>query len=355
MALTPEQLVRPEILALKAYHVSDSAGMIKLDAMENPYLLPEEVRQGLAQALANAEINRYPEPTGARVRALLAQKMEVPAGLEMLLGNGSDDLIQMVTFTLARPGAAMLFVEPTFVMYRMNAILSGMRPVGVPARGDFSLDKDALKAAIREHKPALVFIAYPNNPTGVLFNEDDIADVIRTTDGLVVLDEAYHVFARRSFMHRLPEFPNLVVMRTLSKVGLAGIRLGYLAARPEWVIQFNKVRQAYNVSVLTQVAAEYVMAHAEIFDRQADLILAERESVRKGLESLPGVTVFPSAANFFLARVPDATRTFEGMKQRGVLVRNFHGAHPLLENCLRITVGTPEENRKMLSAISAAL
>lgn len=355
MAKTPEDLVRPEILALKAYHVAEAEGMVKLDAMENPYRLPPEMRQELAAALSEAEINRYPEPTGKKLRDLLARKMQVPPGMELLLGNGSDDLIQMITFALAKPGALVMYPDPTFVMYKTNALLSGMRWVGVPTRPDFSLDRDAYLTAVHEHRPALVFIAYPNNPTGTLYDANDIEAIVRATDGLVVLDEAYHVFARRSFMPRLAEFPNLVVMRTVSKLGLAGIRLGYLAGRPEWIVQFNKVRQAYNVSVLTQAAAIFLLERIEVFERQADTIREERAVLRAGLAGLTGVTVFPSEANFFLTRVPDAVRAFEGLKAQGVLVRNFHGAHPMLANCLRITVGTPEENRILLSALREAL
>jgi histidinol-phosphate aminotransferase len=353
--MTPEQLVRPEILAAKAYHVAESGGMVKLDAMENPYRLPPEMRVELAKVLAEAEINRYPDPTGTKLRALIARKMQVPAGMELLLGNGSDDLIQIVTFALARPGAVVMYPDPTFVMYKLNAVLAGMTPIGVPTRADFSLDRDAFIAAVRENRPALVFIAYPNNPTGALFEEEDIAAIIRATDGLVVLDEAYHVFARKSFMSRLPDFPNLVVMRTVSKLGLAGIRLGYMAARPEWVDQFNKVRQAYNVSVLTQAAATFVLGKIDILEAQAEVIRKDGAALHAGLGSLPGVTVYPSAANFFLTRVPDAARSFESLKARGVLVRSFHGAHPALANCLRITVGTADENRTLLSALREAL
>lgn len=355
MPMNPDQLVRPEILALKAYNVAESEGMVKLDAMENPYRLPAEMRAELAAVLAEAEINRYPEPTGRRLRELLAARMQVPAGMEVLLGNGSDDLIQIVTLALARPGAVVMYPDPTFVMYKMNAVLAGMKPVGVPTRADFSLDQAAFVAAVREHNPALVFMAYPNNPTGALFDADDIAEIIRATDGLVVLDEAYHVFAQKTFMPRLAEFPNLVVMRTVSKLGLAGIRLGYLAGRPEWVREFNKVRQAYNVNVLTQAAASYVLGKLEVLEGQAQVIREERGVLREGLVALPGVTVYPSEANFFLTRVPDAMRCFEALKSQGVLVRNFHGAHPALENCLRITVGTPDENRILLSAMREAL
>jgi len=355
MPKTPDQLVRPEILAIKAYHVAEAAGMVKLDAMENPYPLPPEMRAELAAVLADAEINRYPEPTGRKLRELLAARMSVPSGMELLLGNGSDDLIQIVTLALAKPGAVVLYPDPTFVMYKMNAVLAGMIPVGVPTRADFSLDAKAFISAVREYNPALVFIAYPNNPTGALFDADDVAEIIRATEGVVVLDEAYHVFAQKSFMQRLGEFPNLVVMRTVSKLGLAGIRLGYLAARTEWVREFNKVRQAYNVSVLTQAAAAYVIGKLDVLEAQAKVIRSERAILLKGLVDLPGVTVFPSAANFFLTRVPDGPRCFESLKAQGVLVRNFHGAHPALANCLRITVGTPDENRVLLSAMREAL
>lgn len=347
--------MRPEILGMQAYHVSDSRGMVKLDAMENPYRLPPEMKAELGALLAEVEVNRYPDPTGTDLRELLRQKMHVPEGMDVLLGNGSDDLIQMITFALARPGAVVMYPEPTFVMYRLNAILAGMKPVGVQTNADFSLDLDAFLSAVRAHNPALVYVAYPNNPTGALFGESDLEELIRATDGLVVLDEAYHVFAQKSFMSRLPEFPNLVVMRTVSKLGLAGIRLGYLAGSPGWLQEFNKVRQAYNVNVLTQAVATYVLGKLDVLEAQAAMIRRERKAVHDGLAALPGVTVYPSAANFFLTRVPDGTRSFASLKSQGVLVRNFHGAHPLLANCLRITVGTPDENRILLSAMREAL
>jgi len=355
MPRKPQELVREEILALKAYHIAEAEGMVKLDAMENPYTLPGAMRRELAKRLAGLELNRYPEPTGRKVREALARHMQVPAGMELLLGNGSDDLIQMVTFALARPGAALMFPEPTFVMYKMNALLSGMKPIGVPLRADFSLDAAAFVAQVKKLQPALVFIAYPNNPTGVLYREEDVVAILRAAEGLVVLDEAYHVFAQQSFMARLAEFPNLVVLRTVSKLGLAGIRLGYLAGRPEWIGEFNKVRQAYNVNVLTQAAALFMLEHLEVLEEQAARIRAERAALGSALVSLPGVTVFPSQANFFLVRVPDASRSFEGLRRQGVLVRSFHGAHPMLEHCLRVTVGTPDENRILLTALKETL
>ena len=349
--MSPADLVRPEILALKAYHVADAAGMVKLDAMENPYALPSALRRELGEVLARVDLNRYPEPTGAKLRELLARRMGVPRGMELLLGNGSDDLIQIVTFALARPGAVMMYPVPTFVMYGMDATFSGMRAVAVPLREDFSLDANAFAARIQAERPALVFIAWPNNPTGVLYPEEDVARVVRAADGLVVLDEAYHVFARKSFLPRLPEFPNLVVLRTVSKLGLAGIRLGYLAGRPEWISEFNKVRQAYNVNALTQAAALFVLERLEVLEEQAALVRSEREALKNSLCGLKGIAVIPSEANFLLVRVPDADRAYEALKRQGVLVRNLH---PGVKNCLRITVGTPEENRILLTALREA-
>ena len=350
--MSPDKLVRPEILALKAYAVADAEGMVKLDAMENPYPLPEPMRRELAERLSRVELNRYPEPTGRKLRELIARRMNVPSGMELLLGNGSDDLIQIVSLALARPGAVMMYPAPSFVMYSMNATFTGMRGVGVPLREDYSFDADDFVRRMQAEKPALVFIAYPNNPTGVLYPEPDVEKVIRAAPGLVVVDEAYHVFARRTFMPRLAEFPNLAVLRTVSKLGLAGIRLGYLAARPEWIREFNKVRQAYNLNVLTQAAALYVLERLDVLEEQAARILRDRSELARAFAGMPAIKVFPSQANFFLVRVPDADLTYEALKRQNVLVRNLH---PGLPNCLRINVGTPEENRILIAALREAL
>jgi histidinol-phosphate aminotransferase len=351
--MTPEKLVRPEILQLKAYHVAESEGMVKLDAMENPYALPLALRKELAEVLSRVDLNRYPDPGAKKLREALARKMRVPQGMELLLGNGSDDLIQIVTLALAKPGAVMMYPSPTFVMYSMNATFSGMRAAPVLLREDYSFDAEAFIARMRAERPALVFIAYPNNPTGVLYSEEEVARVIAAAPGLVVLDEAYHVFAGKSFMPRLAEFPNMVVMRTVSKLGLAGIRLGYLAGRPQWIEQFNKVRQVYNVNVLTQAAAMFMLERLEVLEEQAARIRAERQKLGATFSGLKGITVFPSEANFFLIRVPDADRTFERLRGQGVLVRNLNS--PALRDCLRVTVGTPDENRILLNALREAL
>jgi histidinol-phosphate aminotransferase len=350
--MKPEDLVRPEILALKAYPVASAEGMVKLDAMENPYSLPEPLRRELAAVLARVELNRYPTPSPQKLREAIARRMSVPAGMEVLLGNGSDELIQMLITALARPGAALMYPAPTFVMYAMGATFSGMRAVPVPLREDFSLDADAFIARMQAQKPALVFLAYPNNPTGVLYAEEDVARIVKASSGLVVIDEAYHVFAGKSFLPRLAEFDNLVVIRTVSKLGLAGIRLGYLVGRPEWVAQLDKVRPPYNVSVLTQAAALFMLERLDVLQEQAARIVSERSKLGEALEGFKGLTVYPSEANFFLIRVPDADRTYAALKQQNVLVRNLN---PGIPNCLRVTVGTPDENRILITALREAL
>ena len=350
--MKPQDLIRPEVLALKAYHVPEAKGMVKLDAMENPYPLPEPLRRELAERLSRVDLNRYPDPTGEKLRALIARKMKVPAGAGVILGNGSDELLQIVTIALARPGAAMMYPTPTFVMYSMYAAFTGMQPIAMPLRDDFTLDAKAFVARMTKERPALVFIAYPNNPTGTLYPEDDVVAIIKAAEGVVVVDEAYHAFAGKTFMDRLREFPNLVVMRTVSKLGLAGIRLGYLAASPAWVEQFNKVRSPYNVNVLTQATAEFMLERLEVLEEQASLIRQERETLGKSLAGLKGVKVFPSAANFFLVRVPDAARVDASLRKQGVLVKNLH---PGIAQCMRITVGTPDENRILLTALREAL
>jgi histidinol-phosphate aminotransferase len=344
------RVVRPEIRALTAYAVAKGEGMVKLDAMENPHALPGAVRARLDAALSRVAVNRYPDGGADAARAALRRALRIPDGQGVLLGNGSDELIQIITSALARPGAAMLAPEPSFVMYRMNALYAGMRFVGVPLAADFSLDPAAMQAAIEREQPALVFIAYPNNPTGNLFAARNVEAVLRAAPGLVVVDEAYYAFADASFLPRVALHPNLLVLRTVSKVGMAGIRLGYAVAAPEWIAELNKVRAPYNVNALTQAAAVALLSDTDWITEQATAIRAERTRLEATLGRLPGVVVFPTQTNFVLMRVPDANAAFEALMARRILVKNLHGGHPLLANCLRITVGTPEENDLLLAA-----
>jgi histidinol-phosphate aminotransferase len=329
--------------------------MVKLDAMENPYRLPEPVREEVGRLVATLPINRYPDPGAPELKARLRSTFGIPADCGLMIGNGSDEIIQIVAHALARPEAVLLAPEPAFAMYRMNAVIARMRYVGVPLNRDFTLDDARFLAAIEEHRPAVIFIAYPNNPTGNLFPEDAIERILAAAPGLVVLDEAYHVFAGRTFMDRLGRFPNLMVMRTVSKLGLAGVRLGYAAAHPDWIRELDKVRSPYNVSVLAQFVAERVLAHVGVLHGQAERIKAEREAMFARLGELGGVEAFPSDANFILVRVRDADAVDAHLRARRILVRNFHGSHPLLANCLRLTVGTPGENELALAALAEGL
>ena len=358
MPLTPLELIRPEIRALRAYQVPDASGLVKLDAMENPYGWPEGLKAEWLEVLRGAELNRYPDPQGRQVQEALRESMGIPPGMGLLLGNGSDELIQMLALTLAHPGRKVLSLDPGFVMYRLIALFAGMEYVGVPLQpNDFAIDLPAVLEAIELELPALTFIAYPNNPTGNLFEAQAIERIIEAAPGLVVVDEAYAPFTDASFLTRLGDWPNLLVLRTLSKMGLAGLRLGYLAGREEWLAEIDKTRLPYNVNCLTQASAAFALRHKAVLDAQTRLIRAERERLFDALARIPGLHPYPSEANFILLRLPAgrADACFTGLKAHGVLVKNLHGAHPLLADCLRVTVGTPQENSLFLAALAAVL
>jgi len=350
----PADIIRDEVRAMQIYFVPTPAGMVKLDAMENPYRLPERLRREIAEVVANAELNRYPDPSAPGLHARLRKVMAIPDGYDVLLGNGSDEIIHIMIQAVAKPGTAIMAPSPTFVMYGVYAKLCGVRYVSVPLEADFTLNVERFLQAMAEHRPAIVFLPYPNNPTGNLFSERAIERILAAAPGLVVLDEAYHVFARKSFMDRLDEFRNMVVLRTFSKLGLAGIRLGYVVGRPEWIRELDKVRGPYNVNTLTQLVGEKMLEHIGVFEEQAARIRAERERLAARLRALPGVVPYPSDANFILARVPDARRAGAVLKERRVLIREFPG-HPMLNDFLRPTVGTPEENEQLLDGLRAAL
>lgn len=345
--------IRPKIRAMSSYPVAKAVGMIKLDAMENPYGLSAEARAEIGAAVANARLNRYPDGPGDEVKAALRRSLALPDDVGLILGNGSDELLQMLTIAVAKPGAVVLAPDPSFVLYRANAELNNLRFVGVPLAADLTLDVDAMLAAIERERPALVWLAYPNNPTGTLFPEAAIERILRAAPGLVVVDEAYYAFADATFLPRVLEFLNLVVIRTVSKIGLAGVRLGYAVGHPAWITELEKVRPPYNVNVLTQAVVPVLLRHASLLAEQAAAIRRERGRMAQALGALPGVTVFPSHANFLLIRVPDAPDWFTRLKEAGILVKNVHGWHPLLTHCLRITIGTPAENNAVLAALAA--
>ncbi len=354
--MTPEQFFRPDILAASAYHVPSFEGPIKLDAMENPYPWPAEMVDAWLDHLRRARPNRYPDPQAPALKAALRRFAAIPDQAELLLGNGSDEIILiLLTALVGQPDATVMAPEPTFVMYREIARWLDLPFVGVPLRADFSLDTEAMLAAVERHRPRIVFLAYPNNPTGNLFDAEAIEAVIARTPGLVVVDEAYAPFAQTTFMDRLEDHGNLLILRTLSKLGLAGLRLGYLVGAPDWLTQFDKLRLPYNINVLTQLSTEFALNHEAIFQRQTTEIRRQRETLFQELGRLPGVEVFPSAANFLLFRVAEADTVFRRLKERGILIKNLHPAGGLLHNCLRVTVGTPSENQQFLAALRTIL
>ena len=358
-----DSVIRADVRAMHAYAIADATGLIKLDAMENPFTLPVDLQDELAKRLAALALNRYPAPRADALRATLRRVMDVPDGCDVLLGNGSDELIALVCMAVAGDRVKVLSLVPGFAMFALSTALARIEHVTVPLHADFSLDRDATVAALHAHRPAVAFIAYPNNPTGKRFERDDVDAVIvaaRATGTLVVVDEAYRAFASDSYMADLPRHDNLLVLRTVSKSGLAGVRLGYLCGASAWLDQIDKVRPPYNINVLTQCAVQFALEHADVLDAQAALLRAERDRLTDALGRLDRVTPFPSDANFVLFRIESrdpeaAARVFEALKRRRVLIKDLSHGHPLCANALRVTVSTPEENASFLAALASSL
>lgn len=355
VGVTPESLLRQEVLDLQAYPVSDSTGMVKLDAMENPYSLPQSLREEISHLVANVAINRYPDADAQKLKASIRAVIGLPQSLDILLGNGSDEIIQLLALAVAKPNASLLSVEPSFVMYKMIAAFTGMQYIGVPLTEDFALDLPAMLLAMQQHQPALVFLSYPNNPTGNLFDAEVIAQIIEAAPGLVVVDEAYYAFANASFMPMLTRYPNLVVMRTFSKLGMAGLRLGFMVGSKVWLAQLEKLRLPYNINVLTQQVAEKLLQNHDVLLRQAEQIKQDRAWLYERLVGVADVRPYVSDANFILFRVMHADKVFQGLKNRGVLIKNLSKSHPLLVDCLRVTVGTPQENEQFIRALQESI
>ena len=292
--------IRPDVRAMHAYRVQPSAGMLKMDAMENPFRLPAHLQAALGQRLGALALNRYPGERVVELQAALARYAGMPEGCAIVLGNGSDELITLLALACAQPGtgqrATMLAPMPGFVMYPMSAQLQGLDFVGVPLTADFELDEPAMLAAIGQHKPAITYIAYPNNPTATLWDEgvvQRIIDAAGAQGGIVVMDEAYQPFASRTFIDRMRAEParnaHVLLMRTLSKFGLAGVRLGYLIGPTALVAEIDKVRPPYNVSVLNGEAALFALEHADVFAAQAAELVSQRTLLIAALRQMPGI------------------------------------------------------------------
>ena len=336
--------------------------MVKLDAMENPHRLPADLQQKLGERLGKMALNRYPDGRVNDLRNALASYADMPAGYDIMLGNGSDELISLLALACDVPGASILAPLPGFVMYAMSAQLQGLKFVGVDLTADFELDAPAMLAAIALHKPAITYLAYPNNPTANLWNESAMAQIIAAVGeigGLVVLDEAYQPFSSKTYLDAIranpSEHQHVLLMRTLSKFGLAGVRMGYMMGPKALISEIDKVRPPYNISVLNYECALFALEHQEVFSTQAADLIAQRAMLFAALSKIANVKVFKSDANMMLLRVPDPQKTFDGMKIRGVLIKNVSKMHPLLAGCLRLTVGTAAENATMVAAIKASI
>jgi len=339
-------MIRNDIKQLAAYHVQDASGLIKLDAMENPYPLPDQIRDEWASHIRKLNINRYPDAQMDGLRHAIADREGLQTD-QVLLGNGSDEIIQM-TLIAADQGACII-PRPTFVMY--EAISRWLkRPVAsVPLGKDFSLNADAFLHVCAREKAGITFLSCPNNPTGNMWSRETIRKIADNFRGLLVIDEAYHPFAGGTYADLIA--PNIIILRTFSKLGMAGLRLGYALGRPDTIAELNKVRLPYNINSLGQASALFFLNHFHVFDEQTKKIRQERDRLAGILERMENVKAYPSRTNFILLRVPNADSVFEALKQHGILVKNMHAAGGLLSNCLRVTIGMPEENDQFVESL----
>jgi histidinol-phosphate aminotransferase len=342
--------IKPAVARLQAYDPHKRPGQVKLDANEHPFRLPAVIREAVLEALAAVSVNRYPDPEAEGLRHTLAKMLDVTPEM-LLLGNGSDELVQMVLVACGAPGAAVLTPTPTFAMYGLGARMLDQRAVEVPLTAEWELDMPQMLAGIAREQPRVTFLATPNNPTANCFAGAAVRQLIEAVPGVVVVDEAYYEFSGQTVLPLVQDYPHLLVFRTLSKVGMAGLRVGILVGQPELVGEINKVRLPYNVSAYSQVAADVVLQHWGMLAPEFRTIIAERERLREALGRIPGLTVFPSQANFLLVHLDaGAARVWEALGTHGILVRHFPGSSAL-QDCIRITVGTPPENALLTSTL----
>lgn len=343
-------LIRRQVRKLAAYHVDETQVRIKLDAMENPYPLPDSVGREVAAVVRNARINLYPDPSGKELKKAIAALWKMKPD-QMMLGNGSDELIQAVILAFGGP---VLIPVPTFAMYDITSRALGQNVVTMPLDEDFDLDADAMIMMAKQSKARVVFLACPNNPTGNRFSDGAVKKILDNTGAAVVIDEAYYSFSGRSWLPRLIKYPNMILLRTLSKIGFAGLRVGVLTASRQIVNELNKIRLPYNINSLSQAVAVSALRHKKIIERQISELISEREKLYNKLSQLAGVTAYPSETNFILIRTGHASDVHTKLKRAGILVKNLDKPGPL-RNCLRVTIGTPEENNEFLKTFKSIL
>ena len=344
-----EKWLRSDIKNINAYHVPESKNLLKLDAMESPFGVPSNLKEEFLEYIAKAEVNRYPDAASAQLKETLRVLMEIPGEFEMLLGNGSDELIQLLALA-CNEGDLIMSFEPSFVMYEMVSKYAHLRYQGIKLDSNFDINLSESIEAINSKKPKLIFIAYPNNPTGNAFDYDAIIEIIRTTDALVVLDEAYYAYSDRSFLSEISNFSNLVVLRTISKIGFAGLRLGLLIGSKETIAQLNKLRLPYNINILTQASANFLLQDKQGIVKNAEILTNERQRLFEELSFFSQLKVFPSQTNFLLVHCYDAQSLHSSLLENGILVKGFSLGSEL-SNFIRISVSEPIENNALLAAI----
>ncbi len=343
-------MIRNDIKQLAAYHVPDASGLIKLDAMENPYPLPDTVRDEWVDHIRGLDINRYPDAAMGELRHAIANREGLQAD-QVLLGNGSDEIIQMTL--IATDQGACAIPQPTFVMYEIISRWLKRPVASVPLEKDFSLNANAFLRVCAREKAAIAFLACPNNPTGNMWPRSAIQQIVDNFRGLLVIDEAYHPFANDTYTDMIS--PRVMILRTFSKLGMAGLRLGYALGHPDTIAELNKVRLPYNMNTLGQASANFFLNNFHIFDEQTKKICQERDRLAGILEDMTNVEAYPSQTNFILLRVPNADFTFEALKQNGILVKSMHVGGGLMENCLRVTIGMPEENDQFATTLKESI
>ena len=346
-----EKIIKRGVLSQEAYPAEERPYRIKLDANENPYPLSSALKRIIFERLQTVSLNRYPAPGSPGLRAAFARYYGVDEEM-VLIGNGSDELIQiLMTAVGSSCPCSILFPTPTFAMYGISALNTGYRIVEVPLNERLDLDTDAMLAAIADAQPPLIFLSYPNNPTGRCFDRGGIEKILEASSGLVVLDEAYGNFSGKTFLGDLDRWDNLVILRTLSKVGLAALRLGILIGRPSLVHQLNKVRLPYNVNIFSQIVGGLFVEHSEKFMELVDRIIADRKWLSDELMAIEGINPYPSDANFILfSCFTGKDDVYAQLVEKGVLIKNFTSPD-ILRNCMRVTVGTKEENREFIEIL----
>jgi histidinol-phosphate aminotransferase len=343
--------IRPQVRELAAYHVDETPVRIKLDAMENPFPLPDAMRREIAAVVRNTKINLYPDPSAKKLKKAIASMWRMKPE-QMILGNGSDELIQAIILAFGGP---VLVPVPTFAMYEITSRALAQNVVTVPLNEDFDLDADLMLKKAKESKARVIFLACPNNPTGNRFSDNELRKILERADAAVVIDEAYFSFSNKTWLPLLKKYPNMILLRTLSKIGFAGLRIGVLTASQNVIDELNKIRLPYNINSLSQAAGEAALKHNDVISRQISLLISERERLYNALSKLPGVTAYPSETNFIMIRTAvDASGIHKKLKQAGILIKNVNKPGPL-KNCLRVTIGTPEENSEFLKKLNAIL